>query len=267
MRDRTTTTARLAGLLVVAALVVGGLAGCQPARPVARDKPILLIHGYNLGGGTDCAGTFDRTISQLRGAGFSGPFVKVGFYTGDTGCDMSLRSWGTFDNGSSWKEIAKAFSKYVYATYTAKGVAVDVVGYSMGGNIARGAVYGASIGEAGFSAPIRVEDAVTLGAPHAGAAWYTYGCLWGMCSSLKPSAGEIKWLLRNGDPQGLGGTEWTVVGSTDDAVVPALSATYMALVPNRKVTYSDVPHTGGGNYMGRTDVIDRAAQALAAPNS
>jgi pimeloyl-ACP methyl ester carboxylesterase len=267
MRDRTATTARLAGLLVVAALVVGGRAGCQPARPVARDKPVLLIHGYNLGGGTDCAATFDRTISQLRGAGFTGPFVKVGFYTGDTGCDMSLRSWGTFDNGSSWKEIAKAFSKYVYATYTSKGVAVDVVGYSMGGNIARGAVYGASIGEAGFSAPIRVEDAVTLGAPHAGAAWYTYGCLWGMCSSLKPSAGEIKWLLRNGDPQGLGGTEWTVVGSTDDAVVPALSATYMALVPNRKVTYSDVPHTGGGNYMGRTDVIDRAAQALAAPNS
>lgn len=259
--------ARLAGLLAVAALLLVGATACQPARPVAKDRPVLFLHGWSASGGTSCSGTFDRTIRQLRDAGFTGPMVKVGFYTGDTGCDMSLRSWGSFENGSSWKEVAKAFSKYVHATYTSKGIAVDVVGYSMGGNIVRGAVYGSSIGESGFAPPLKVEDVVTLGAPHAGAAWYSVGCLWGQCSTLKPGAKDIQWLLRNGDPQGQGGTEWTVVGSTKDAVVPDMSATYMAILPNRKITYSDVPHTGGDNYLGRTDVIARAAQALAGPGA
>ena len=142
MFARSRAARRLLGLLVVAVLVTAGASGC---RPVDRTKPILLIHGYNLGGGTDCNATFDGMIAKLRGHGFTGPFVKVGFYTGDTGCDMTLRDWGSFDNGSSWKAIAKAFSAYVAATYTSKGTAVDVVGYSMGGNIARGAVWGTSV--------------------------------------------------------------------------------------------------------------------------
>ena len=169
--------------LVLLVLVAGG---CEPVRQTRRDRPVLLVHGWNIGGGTDCASTFDPTIAQLRAEGFTGPFVKVGFYTGDTGCSMSLRSWGSFDNGSSWKAVAQAFSRYVHDTYTDQGVPVDVIGYSMGGNIARGAVYGSSIGESGFSAPIQVEDVVTLGAPHDGAAWYSYLCLWGQCSTLKP---------------------------------------------------------------------------------
>lgn len=70
----------------------------------------------------------------------------------------------------------------------------------MGGLIARGAVYGSSIRESGYAPPIRVEDVVTLGTPHNGAAWYSNFCLWGQCSTLKPGATDIKWLNRNGDP-------------------------------------------------------------------
>jgi len=199
----------------------------------------------------------------MRNEGFTGPFVRVGYYTGDTNCDVNLRNYGSFSNSSSWKSIAKAFSNYVSSAYTSRGVTVDAVGYSMGGLIARGAVYGSSIGESGFSAPIRVEDGVTLGTPHNGAAWFSYLCLWGQCSSLKPGATDIQWLNRNGDPQGTNGTDWTVVASDGDAVTPTASGLYMTLPAARKVTYANVPHTGSSNYMGTPAVVTRAGDALA----
>ncbi|QXC60979.1 hypothetical protein KSP35_22135 [Aquihabitans sp. G128] len=260
-------TIRAAALLAVASLFALGATACQPARSTAKDKPILLIHGWATGGATNCGSTFDTMIGRLKAQGFTGPFVKVGFYTGDTNCDMTLRSWGDFDNGSSWKDVAKAFSKYVYETYTKNGKSVDVVGYSMGGLIARGAVYGAEGGQSGFSAPIKVEDVATLGAPHSGAAWYTNGCLWGQCSTMKPGATDIKWLNENGNPQGVGGTEWTVFGSEADQVTPVDSGLYMVVPAAQKVRYSDIPHTGDGNWTSSQKVLDRVVVALAQPGA
>lgn len=254
---------RLVATLAALAVLVAGAAGC---RPEARHHPILLVHGWSATGGTSCSSTFDPAIADLRAQGFTGPIVKVGYYTGDTGCDMTLRDWGTFDNSSSWKEVAKAFSQYVHDTYTVQGVAVDVVGYSMGANIVRGAVLGAGTGEDGFSPPIIVQDAVTLGGTHNGAAWYSSFCLWGQCSHLKPGAAHIQWLNTDMNPQGRSiGTDWTVIGSHADAVVPVDSATHMDVPAARVVVYQDVPHTGGDNYLGRSDVLLRTGEALAKP--
>lgn len=253
-------------LATVSFLFMGLVAPPAEARTDNKTKPVLFVHGYSLYDGTDCGGDFDRMISTLRGQGFSGSMVKVGFYTGDTNCNVNLRSWGNFSNSSSWKEISKALSRYIHTTYTSRGIAVDVVGYSMGGLIARGAVYGSSIGESGFSAPIDVEDVVTLGTPHNGAAWYSNFCLWGQCSTLKPGSRDLNWLNRNGNPQGRYGTEFTAIGSNGDWVVSASSATYMSLPTGRKVVYANVPHTGSSNYMKDTTVITRAGYALAYVN-
>ncbi|MBI2704549.1 MAG: hypothetical protein HYX32_04570 [Actinobacteria bacterium] len=204
-------------------------------------------------------------ISQLRAEGFTGSMVKVGYYSNDSNCNVNLHNYGSYGDRDSWKNIAKAFSKYVYSQYTSKGIAVDVVGYSMGGLIARGAVWGSQKGESGFSTPIDVEDAVTLAAPHKGAAWYSYLCLWGQCSSLKPSATDINWLNGNGNPQGRYGTEWTNVGSYQDDVVPYQSATSMSIPSGQKVVYSNVSHTGFiyPNYMHASNVVTRAGNGLA----
>ncbi|MCU0267104.1 MAG: alpha/beta fold hydrolase [Acidimicrobiales bacterium] len=247
-----------------------GIVGANPASARTNDKakPVLFVHGYNpTSNSTNCGGDFDQMISQLRAEGFTGPMVKVGFYSGDVNCNVNLRSYGSFGDSSSWKEISKAFSRYVYTEYTSKGIAVDVVGYSMGGLIARGAVHGAQRAESGFSAPIDVEDAVTLGTPHNGAAWYSNLCLWGQCTGLKPSASEIKWLNLNGNPQGRSGTEWTVVGSSGDWVVPLSSAQYMTVPTTNKVGYSSVSHTGSGNYMHTSTVITRSGTGLALANA
>jgi hypothetical protein len=266
-RPRVRRASVAAALVVIASVASVFTAAPVDARTDDKAKPVLFVHGYNAtSNSTDCGADFDYMISRLRSQGFTGPMVKVGFYSGDYNCDMNLRSWGSFGNSSSWKEIAKAFSKYIHATYTSKGIAVDVVGYSMGGLIGRGAVWGAQKGESGFSAPIDVEDVVTLGSPHDGAAWYSHLCLWGQCASLKPGATDIKWLQQNGNPQGKYGTDFTVVGSDGDWVVPTASALYMSVPSGQKARYSNVPHTGSNNYMKTNAVIDRSASALVYAN-
>ena len=195
----------LLALVASTALLVGAVAPPAEARTDNKSKTVLFVHGYSFSNGTNCGGDFDSMISSLRSKGFTGSMVKVGYYTGDTNCSMTLRSWHSVSNSSSWREYAKALSKYIYSTYTSKGIAVDVVGYSMGGLIARAAVYGASTGQSGFSAPIDVEDVVTLGTPHNGAAWFSNACLWGQCATLKPGAADIDWLDQDPDPQGEGG--------------------------------------------------------------
>ncbi len=261
-------TRRAAGaLVVVLALVVASLGACDtaPSR-TDRSKPILFLHGYNLTStSTDCGGDFDSMIASLRSQGFTGPMIKVGYYSGDTHCDVNLHSVASYGDRDSWKSIAKALAVYVHDTFTAHGEAVDMVGYSMGGDIVRGAVWGPISGESGWSAPIDAEDVLTLGAPHDGAAWYSYLCLWGQCHSMSPASGDIAWLNRNGDPQGVHGTDFTVIGSDGDAVVPADSATHMTLPATNKVVYPDIPHTGGSNYLHDPRVLARSGGALAEP--
>lgn len=260
------STTRRLGVAVALALVLSGLLGASPAdaRTDNRSKPVLFVHGYNpTSNSTNCGGDFDAMIGQLRSQGFTGPMVKVGFYSGDVNCDVNLRSIGGFSDSSSWKLISKAFSKHIWNTYTSKGIAVDVVGYSMGGLIARGAVWGSQKAESGFSARIDVEDVITLGSPHNGAAWYSNLCLWGQCTSLKPGAADLTWLNQNGNPQGLQGTEFTTIASDGDWVVPTSSGLYMTLPLTNKVRYCCTPHTGASNYMHTSTVITRSGDGLA----
>ncbi|MCU1499386.1 MAG: hypothetical protein JWM47_3339 [Acidimicrobiales bacterium] len=256
--------AAVAAVVAASLLAVIGPPTTAGAHTADRSKIVLFVHGYNpISTSTDCGGEFDRMIGQLRAEGFSGRMVKVGFYSGDRDCDVNLHSYGSYRDRSSWKAVAGAFSNYVHATYTSRGIAVDVVGYSMGGLIARGAVHGAEVGERGFSAPIDVEDVVTLGTPHTGAAWYSRLCLWGQCSQLKPGASDLRWLNRDGNPQGRNGTDWTNIASYGDWVTPAASAASMDIASSARVVYSSIPHIGSRNYMGSATATSRTGVGLA----
>ncbi|MEZ5179252.1 MAG: hypothetical protein R2746_13510 [Acidimicrobiales bacterium] len=261
---KTTSARRPIQLLLgalAALLVVTGTTACQP-RPPAKDRVIFFIHGWSaLGNGTNCNSAFGSLESALRADGFTGTFITVGFYDSDTNCDLNLRSLdSSIDNGTSWKTLSKVFSHYIKDNYTSKNIPVDMVGHSMGGLIARGAVQGSTAGESGFSGPLLVEDVVTLAAPHAGAAWYSYLCFWGQCSQLKPGASDINWLATVPNPQGLGGTDWTVLGSTDDDVVPSSSALSMGVPDDRKVLYTNIEHS---DYQSTPASQARTALALA----
>ena len=251
-------------VVLIALLAVGSLTGCE--RVEARDRPILLVHGWSITGGVNCQGTFGPLISQLRSEGFTGPIIKVGFYTGDTNCDVNLRDYGNFENGSSWREISKALSHYIHEVNLEHRLPVDLVGFSMGGNIIRGSVHGAARGDAGFETVIAVEDAVSIAGPLNGAAWYSNACLWGQCKTMQPGHADITWLNSTGDAHSIGGTEWTLYGSQGDWVVPWQSAIHMVdLPPERRVVYADIPHTGGDNFMNDPEVLGDVAEALAQP--
>lgn len=253
----------VAAVLVALLFTVLG-ASPADARTDNKTKAVLFIHGYNpTSSSTNCGADFDQMISQMRSQGFTGPMIKVGFYSGDYNCNVNLRSYGSFGDSSSWRTISKAFSQYVYREFTSRGIPVDVVGYSMGGLIGRGAVWGSQKAESGFAPAIDVEDVVTLGTPHNGAAWYSNLCLWGQCTGLKPGSSELNWLNQNGNPQGRYGTEFTTLGSIGDWVVPTSSALYMSIPSGRKVAYCCVSHTGSGNYMHNSTVITRSGNALA----
>lgn len=257
---RSTTTRALA-LVAAVFLVAVTATGCEPPRAAAKDRPIIFVHGWSaFGDGNDCNSNFGSLETSLRAAGFTGPMITIGYYDSDRNCDVSLRDWGSISNSTSWKDLSKVLSKYIAETYTKKGVSVDLVGHSMGGLIIRGAVQGAQAKESGFSQPLKVEDAVTLAAPHAGAAWYSTGCLWGQCSQLKPGASDIKWLATNGNPQSAIATDWTVFGSNSDDTVPADSALTMSVPDARKVRYASLEHS---DYMGNAAAQARTAKALA----
>jgi len=228
-------------------------------------NPVLFVHGYNpTSTSTDCTSTFSPMVTQMKSRGFTGAMVYVGFYSGDTNCTVNLHAYANYGDRDSFKNIAAALSWYVYNAYTTRGITVDLVGYSMGGVIVRGAVYGALSGTAGFSPPINVSDGVTLAGPHNGAAWYSNLCLWGQCASLAPGSTDLNWLNQNGNPQGTQRTTWTTIGSNNDDVVPAASAIYMSIPIDHKVVFDNVSHTGfiHPNYMNSWAVVNRAANAL-----
>jgi hypothetical protein len=237
---------------------------CEPRAP-QRDRPVIFVHGWMpFGQGHNCNSVFGSLRSTLQGEGFTGEMVTVEYYDSDTNCDVSLDDFGNIDNSTSWRNLSKAFSTFVYDNYTSKGIAVDIVGHSMGALIVRGAVMGSSRGESGFSPPLLVEDAVSLGGPHEGAAWYSVGCLWGQCSQLKPGAGDLNWLHQDPNPQGAEGTEWTVFGSNSDDVVPADSALAMWVPDERKIRYSSLEHS---DYQKNETSKARILLALAEANA
>lgn len=236
------------------------------------DRPILFVHGINVtSDSTDCGEAFDEMIGWLRkmeNMNFTGPMVKVGYYTNDVNCDVNLHDYGTYGDSDSWREIGKAFSNYIAKEWTSKGETVDVVGYSMGGLITRAAVYGSSAAS-GFSGPIAVEDVVTLGTPHKGATlgWWCFSGY--QCATLARGHADIAWVNQNGNPQaqgGQGGTEWTTIGSSGDWVVDTDSATGMNIPIAQKKIYEEVSHTGRTNYMHAWRVVRRAASGLALPD-
>src|SRR5258708_4873367 len=117
---------RLGPGLDVTAAAISGLAVSANLAPTMHNT-ILFVHGFSLSQSTDCSGDFAQMMSWMQSTGFNGSMVKVGYYYADTNCDVNLHNYGSYGDSDSWKNVAAAFSHYVYNTYTSKGITVDVV--------------------------------------------------------------------------------------------------------------------------------------------
>lgn len=243
-------------VLGVAALVAAGLpAG---ARTDDRAKPIVYVHGFDatFSPGYDCHAYWDAMADALEGWGHGGGRVTVAYYYLDYNCTYDLahhgshsrhyasgHAFGSHTRNTSIRHLGYHLAWMIYDHFTQTGEATDVVGHSMGGLIARYAVARWAAGDSDFPPSVAVEDAVTLGTPHAGTGW-AYGCAYTQCFEMRPGSSLLTWLANNGsNPQGSGGTDWTVVGSEDDGIVGDGSAVSMG-VPHKVIYrwYEGIDH-------------------------
>jgi pimeloyl-ACP methyl ester carboxylesterase len=239
-----------------AALVLAILAA--PAS--AADTQILLVHGHGAAKtGKDCnAGTWRDALRYYQDAGgrARSSMTTIGYYAGDKGrCDAMIGD-GRASNERPIQDIARDLAIYIDRAYTSKGQPVDVIAHSMGGLVTRVALLGSAQGWDGFpSHKLNVDNVVTLSTPHQGVAKPSANDdrQW---KQMAPGSGFLKRLHETGS--GLGddwaaGTDWTLVGSRQDATVRYASGIDKGAHADQKFGYVDVGHTGIRTLYGKND--------------
>jgi len=177
-------------MLAVAAL------GFAPAVAQAHTddlaKPILFVSGPDVLNCTQYGpmkAAFDKYSTSAKGTPvkLAATMTTVGV-NGSDGCDGTLPS----GSAASIDQLGDQLATWISGRYDTK--TIDVVAFGQAGLVLRSAL--------AQRPKLHIEDAVTIGTPHAGSA-----------------------LHRN--PQGAGGTDWSVIGSASDSVVPGASAVDM----------------------------------------
>ena len=252
-------------LALIAALLVAmgaALASAAPAvaRTNDRSRPIIFIHGSDWLApyGVDCPRSFAAMERRLRDLGHTGPFVTVAYYRYDTGCTADIGRDGShllhYASGhdatgghtgmTSIRHLAYHLAWYIYDHYSRTGVAVDVVGHSMGPLLIQYALAQVARHHPDFPPRLLVEDVVSLAGPFNGARSIIDTCHTRQCAEMRHGSTFLAWLRQNAwNPQGEGGTDWTAVSSVDDQYVSSGSGVAMGAC--HKVVYltsSDVRH-------------------------
>lgn len=250
----------LAATVALAAVLTMLLPSGALGRTDTKDKITVFLHGFN---GRNCTADWRELMLDMRTAGFTGPFYVVRFLSADSECDLSgipnafnvgLFRWGahsgpyghegtSHDNNTDIRHLAWHFAHWAHS-FIPNDPPVDVVAHSMGGLIVRFA-----LGKQSGQWPVlNIEDVVTLGSPHGGVNFASWtGTFQG--TQMEPDSSFIGWLAQYApNPQGSDGTEWTVVGSAGDFVVPRVTATNMEAA--ERVRYGLLPWPiDHGGYM------------------
>jgi hypothetical protein len=248
------------GVAAVGTLLAGtqGIASAAtPPRNNTKNEAVYFVHGSDLmhkdvnGGGDDCKSVWGTAMSALRKRGWTGDFVTWGYYKGDTRCTRKYDG----NLNSRIQELGRRLAWDIYDHYSKYGKSVDVVAHSMGGLVVRAAItgvrrYGAS-SDHKWPKYLYVEDVATLSTPFTGTSWATsctvvYG--WEQCSDMRPGSGFLKWSGQN--PQSKQGTDWTLIGASDDDMITSGAATGMdtkhkvIYASGQGLEHSALPHKG-----------------------
>ncbi|MFI6518850.1 esterase/lipase family protein [Spirillospora sp. NPDC050679] len=207
-------------------------ASALAARAAAGTNPVYFVHGIDWNHSRpgdariNCDSTWKAAIAALRAKGWKGPMVTWGYYAKDTRCTRKVNG----DLNTRLQELGRRLAWDVHDRYSKSGKPVDVVAHSMGGLVVRAALEGVRRYGKNKDWPDRllIRDVVTYSTPHTGTSWGT-SCTalrgWKQCSDVRPNSGFLKWAGQN--PQGSGGTDWTLVGASDDDMITSGSATGM----------------------------------------
>lgn len=225
-------------------------AHAAPSRGNGDNEPVYLLYGHSGSGVRHCAPAWRAAISAFRRWGWDGPLVTWGYYRGGSDCTRYAR--GT--QNTRLRTAGKALARDIYRNYSSRGRSVDVLAHSMGGLVIRAALTGVRKygGHDGWPPYLRVEDVVTLGTPHAGTPWaLTCRDTSRQCADMLPGSAFLRWLTD--EPQSAQRTDWTLIGSGDDDVVPAASA--LGMTSQHKILFA--PGQDMGHSTLRTDSTGR----------
>lgn len=253
---------RGAALLALAALAAALLALAAAASARATGETTLMVHGLDPIGraSADCR-SWQPMVDAFRRWGRRGPSLTLAYYGRDVNCSRSIDGHGSHhthhgqsghDRGShtanaSIRHLGHHLAWFVYDRYSRSRRSVDLVGNSMGGLVIRYALHRVEEGAAGFPPRLLVDDVVTLGTPHGGAL-LAHLCPYALqCREMRPGSrllAELAHFAR--DPQALGGTDWTTIGSHGDRIVSERSAVDMDA--RHRVLYRSRMGIGHGDY-------------------
>ena len=196
-------------------------AAATPRRSDGLNEPIYWVHGIQIAPNghpkADCV-QWHPAVNAFKTRGASGKQHTVAYYKNDVRCNTRVAS---YENGAGIKEFGRKMAWDIYNQYSSKGKSVDVVAHSMGGLIIRAAITGVQKKTKSWPPYLYVEDVVTFGTPHTGTSW-ARGYNTQQAKDMRPGSSFLKWLNKN--PQSKQGTDWTLIGSEDDKVVPWKSA-------------------------------------------
>ncbi|WDN56054.1 esterase/lipase family protein [Streptomyces clavuligerus] len=173
---------------------------------------MYFIPGYDRDGapGVDCKEYWKPLPDAMRQWGFAGAFHTVGFYRGDTNCDVRIAQG---DHDVRVRTLGRLLANHIYNNYSSKGRYVDLAGHSMGGLIARAALSGVQKQVPGFPPRLLVDDVVTFDTGHKGVAFASF-CETNQCVDMRSGSYFLtRWALNN--PQGAGGTDWTLLSVSE----------------------------------------------------
>lgn len=278
-----------AGLLLAACGTTPVAGDGTAAGSGPKATPVVFVHGYS---NASCPGNdvthniWGGAYLELTNAGWSGPLLPVSYYACDTdGVDVTgygpdAPSGATaaitdgsprvrYDQNTSIDRLAHDLGWFVYDAYSADRKPVDLVGISMGGLIIRDLLYRVAQHDPRFPPRLLVPRAVTLSTPHLGygttASNVSFcGGHFVECDQFATDSPFIAELgAHAADPQGAGGTRWTVVGSSAGCdFVPVQSA--LGMPDAEQIDYLS-PCYGHAGYLWDFDHADDATTRVDRP--
>ncbi|GIE47410.1 hypothetical protein Ani05nite_09440 [Amorphoplanes nipponensis] len=207
-------------------------AAAGPRRNDSATEAVYFIHGFDSsrrGGGYNCGSYWKGALNGFRKGGWKGKLVTFGYYRTDRGC--TVEHPGT--RSTPIRTVGQKLAWDIYNRYSRHGKSVDVVAHSMGGLVIRSALTQVQKRAKGWPPYLYVEDVTTISTPHTGTNW-ARRCTPVQCRDMRPRSGFLKGLYQS--PQSRQGTDWTLIGASDDDVVTTGSA--LGMKAGHKVIYA-----------------------------
>lgn len=248
-RNRLVTVTATAALTLTSSPLLAQAASAEDDGKVARDdSQLLLVHGYgdaDKENGKSCnGGVWKDALSYYTdpdaGNRDRNSITTVGYYQNNTNCDEAISK---ADNSEPIQEIAKDLANYIDEEYSSNDKSVNIVAHSMGGLVTRVALLGSAQGWDGFPSKLDVNNVVTLGTPHQGVSNPSVHDTrqWNQMDNRDGKESGFMERLHQDDLSGswASGTDWSLVGSTEDGTVNYNSAIDKGNPADQKYGYYD----------------------------